>query len=200
MSFFESAGESETRVVVASPLVKLSSFGGAEEWQRVHRVELAVFPAWPAETVSQPVAMMAGCGACADGAPAEMTGTGILDFSLAGTDTPGPNTVAAGISRIRDISLQASAGPAATGEMQFILRTADGPIATADEARLQLDFGDYSTDLRLRLLVWLHADGRAGGAFTGMAENPDAGSGADPGAVVGYFSGAGCAPACGVEN
>ncbi len=44
MSFFESAGESETRVVVASPLVKLSSFGGAEEWQRVHRVELAVFP------------------------------------------------------------------------------------------------------------------------------------------------------------
>ena len=152
MSFFESAGESETRVVVASPLVKLSSFGGAEEWQRVHRVELAVFPAWPAETVSQPVAMMVGCGACADGAPAEMTGTGILDFSLAGTDTPGPNTAAAGISRIRDISLQASAGPAATGEMQFILRTADGPIATADEARLQLDFGDYSTDLRLGFL------------------------------------------------
>ncbi|MEC7361446.1 MAG: hypothetical protein VYA42_03150 [Pseudomonadota bacterium] len=200
MSFFESAGESETRVVVASPLVKLSSFGGAEEWQRVHRVELAVFPAWPAETVSQPVAMLVGCGACADGAPAEMTGTGILDFSLAGTDTPSPNTAAAGISRIRDISLQASAGPAATGEMQFILRTADGPIATADEARMQLDFGDYSTDLRLRLLVWLHADGRAGGAFTGMAENPDADPGADPGAVVGYFSGASCAPACGVEN
>ena len=204
MSFFETADGGKTPVV-ASPLVKLSSFGGVEEWQRVHRVELAVFPAWPTETVSQPVAMMVGCGACADGAPAEMTGTGILDFSLAGTGTPGPkmpgpNTAAAGVSRIRDISLQASAGPAATGEMQFILCTADGPIATADEARLQLDFGDYSTDLRLRLLVWLHADGRAGGAFTGMAENPDADPGADPGAVVGYFSDAGCAPACGVEN
>ena len=195
MSFFETADGGKTPVV-ASPLVKLSSFGGVEEWQRVHRVELAVFPAWPTETVSQPVAMMVGCGACADGAPAEMTGTGILDFSLAGTDTPGPNTAAAGVSRIRDISLQAPAGAAATGEMQFILRTADGPVATADEARLQLDFGDYSADLQLQLLVWLHADGRAGGAFTGMADDPDA----DPGAVVGYFSGAGCVPACGVEN
>ena len=88
--------------------------------------------------------------------------------------------------------------------MQFILRTADGPIATADEARMQLDFGDYSTDLRLRLLVWLHAGGRVGGALTGMTADPGAvpgdDPGNDPGAVVGYFSGAGCAPACGVEN
>ena len=195
MSFFGSAGESKNRVVLAS-LVKLSSFGGAEVWQCVHRVELAVFPAWPSETVSQPVAMMVGYGACADGSPAEMTGTGILDFSFARTKTPGPNTAATGISRIRDISPQASVGSAATGKMQFMLSAADGPIATADEVRLQLDFRDYSTDLRLPLLVWLHADGHTGGAFTGMAEGPRP----DPGVVVGYFSGAGCAPACGVEN
>ena len=151
--------------------------------------------------------MMVGCGACADGAPAEMTGTGILDFSLAGTDTPSPNT-AAGISRIRDMSLRAPSGPAVTGEMRFVFHTDDGPVATADKAWLRLDVGNYSADLRLRLLVWLHADGRAGGAFTGMTADPGVDPGVDPGAdpgavvgaVVGYFSGAGCAPACGVEN
>lgn len=82
-----------------------------------------------------------------------MTSTSIQDFSLAGTDTPGHNKAAAGISKIRDISLQSSAGLAATVEMQFILQAAEGPIATAHEARLQLDFGDYSTNVRLRLFV-----------------------------------------------
>ena len=96
-----------------------------------------------------------------------MTGTGMLEFGLAGTGTPG-----ARVSRIRDIALRAPPGPAVTGEMRFVFHTDDGPVATADKAWLRLDFGNYSADLRLRLLVWLHADGRAGGAFTGMTADP----------------------------
>ena len=84
--------------------------------------------------------------------------------------------------------------------MRFVFHTDDGTVATADKSWLRLDFGNYSADLRLRLLVWLHADGRAGGAFTGMTADPGVDPGAVVGAVVGYFSGAGCAPACGVEN
>ena len=123
----------------------------------------------------------------------------MLEFGLGGTGTPG-----ARVSRIRDMSLRGPAGPAATGEMRFIFHTDDGPVATADKAWLRLDFGDYSTDFRLQLLVWLHAGGRVGGAFTGMTADlgadPGDDPGDDPGAVVGYFSGAGCVPACGVEN
>ena len=84
--------------------------------------------------------------------------------------------------------------------MRFIFHTDDGPVATADKAWLRLDFENYSNDFRLKLLVWLHADARIGGAFTGMTAYPSADPRDDPGAVVGYFSGAGCAPACGVEN
>ena len=198
MSFTESTDGDEIREA-ASPLARIGSFDGAEEWRRVRKVALAAFPAWPTGTVSHPVGMTLGCGSCAGGAAAEMTGTGMLEFGLAGTGTPG-----ARVSRIRDMSLRAPSGPAVTGEMRFVFHTDDGPVATADKSWLRLDFGNYSADLRLRLLVWLHADGRAGGAFTGMTADPGVDPGADPGAVVGavvgYFSGAGCAPACGVEN
>ena len=194
MSFTESTDGGKIREAV-SPLARTGSFGGAEEWQRVQGVALAAVPAWPTGTVSHPVGMTLGCGACAGGAAAEMTGTGMLEFGLAGTGTPG-----ARVSRIRDMSLRAPSGPAVTGEMRFVFHTDDGPVATADKAWLRLDFGNYSADLRLRLLVWLHADGRAGGAFTGMTADPGVDPGAVVGAVVGYFSGAGCAPACGVEN
>ena len=175
----------------APPLVRTGSFDGAEEWERTHSLALPVFPAWPTQPVSQRVAMSLGCGACGDGAYAELTGVGVLEFALAGPTAP-----EAYISRIRDIDLRDATGRDATGEIRFVLRGFDGPVATAEDARLLLDFGDGGTDIRLRMLLWLHADGRAGGAFAGMADDPDAG----PGAIVGHFSGVGCAPACGAGN
>ena len=151
----------------------------------------ADLPGMAAEGALQPVGMTVSCGACDDGAFAEMTGNGILEFSLVGHGMPG-----ATVSSIRDIALRGPAGLAAGGMIRFVLRTANGPVATAEKARLLRDFNHYRADVRLHLLVWLHADGRAGGAFTGVAGDPEWGLGA----LAGYFSGAGCRPACGVEN
>lgn len=173
------------------PFVRTGSFGGAGAWRRTHRLALPTFPAWPLKAASQPVGMTVSCGVCDDGAFAEMTGNGILEFSLVGHGMPG-----ATVSSIRDIALRGPAGLAAGGMIRFVLRTANGPVATAEKARLLLDFNHYRADVRLHLLVWLHADGRAGGAFTGVAGDPEWGLGA----LAGYFSGAGCRPACGVEN
>jgi len=172
-----------------SPPVRIAIFGGAEEWQRQHRLQLPVFAAWPTEPVSQPVAMSVSCGACGGGGYAEMTGGGVLEFSLATPGTPVEDT-----SRIRDIDLRAATGPKAAGELQFVLRSTDGSAAVAEDARLRLDFGEGPADIPLQLLVWLHAGGRAGGAFAGMAQDPDRG----PGAILGYFSG--CVPVCGAAN
>ena len=174
---------------VPSPPVRTASFGGAEEWQRHHRLELPVLAAWPTEPVSQPVAMSVSCGACGGGGYAELTGGGILEFSRAVPATPDGDA-----GRIRDIGLRTATGAQATGEMNFVLRRADGPVASAEDARLQLDFAEHRADIPLQLLVWLHADGRAGGAFAGMAQDPDTG----PGAILGYFSG--CVPVCGAAN
>ena len=173
------------------PLARTGSIGGVGEWQSTRRLALPVFPAWPLQPVSQPVGMTVRCGACGDGAHAKMTGGGVIEFSLAGHGMPDATG-----SMIRDIALRGPAGLAADGMIRFVLRDAKGPVATAEKARLLLDFGDYRADVRLHLLVWLHADGRAGGAFTGVTGDPEWGLGA----LAGYFSGAGCTPACGVEN
>lgn len=136
MSFTGSTDGDEIREA-ASPLARIGSFDGAEQWRRVQKVALAAFPAWPTGTVSHPVGMTLGCGACAGGAAAEMTGTGMLALGLGGTAMPG-----ARVSRIRDMALRGLAGPAVPGEMRFIFYTEDGPVLTADKAWLLLDFGD----------------------------------------------------------
>ena len=99
------------------------------------------------------------------------------------------------------MALQAPDGPSVKGEMHFALAGTGGALIAADLARLRLDFGDDSTRLRLRLLVWLQTDGRVGGAFTGMpAGDPADPRLPDPGGIAGYFSGAACFPVCGAEN
>ena len=122
-----------------------------------------------------------------------MTGTGMLESGLPEPGTPGARSAGSGTSpcarrRVRP-----------TGEMRFVFHTDDGPVATADKAWLRLDFGNYSADLRLRLLSGSMPTGARRRLHRHEA-NPGVDPGAVVGAVVGYFSGAGCALACGVEN
>lgn len=180
--------------------------GNVEAWRHVRTIDLPVYPAWPLHPLSQAVGITIHCGACRHGGRADMTGGGVLELDPTGIGTAGIGTAGPGPppsynGRIRDMALQAPDGPSVKGEMHFALAGTGGALIAADLARLRLDFGDDSTRLRLRLLVWLQTDGRVGGAFTGMpAGDPADPRLPDPGGIAGYFSGAACFPVCGAEN
>ena len=191
----------DTTPVPAASSVTIDLGDGVEAWRHVRTIDLPVYPAWSLHPLSQAVDITIHCGACRQGGRASLTGGGVLELGHSEIGVAGPGPPPPYNGRIRDMDLQAPDGPSAKGEMHFTLTGAGGALIAANLARLRLDFGDYSTRLRLHLLVWLQADGRVGGAFTGITDGDPADPRLpDPGGIAGYLSGAACFPVCGAEN
>lgn len=150
-------------------------------------ITLPIGEAWPLQSLSQPVGMQITCGACGPhGGVSHLAGTARLDMQIAPW----------GQGKITDIDLRAAGGSTAHGEMHFVLRNSHENLFIDEEARLRLVIDRKTTHLTTSLLAWRGPLRRLAGIFVGM---PADGS-ADLGSFAGQFSGAECAPSCGVEN
>lgn len=156
-------------------------------WQMQHTALLPAVPSWPLEGLFLPIEMRLTCGACGPGgAVHHFNGTAELELLV-------DDII---IGWIDNIDLVASDGMTATGFLNFSDTGTGGFVLEDHLAEMFLKIGEDDTNFQGDLYAWMNAMMHLNGALAMVPTDRLSGIGA----VAGQFSGAPCAPDCGVEN
>ena len=160
---------------------------GSTIWEARYAAELPDIPLWPVDGLALPVDMHLTCGACGPGgALHQFSGAASLELLFDG-----------GVAGwIDDIDLTAEDGMTAKGYLSFSDARAGQLIIEDQLADMFLTIGGQETNFRGTLSAWMTDRKIVNGALAMVPIDRLSGIGA----IAGHFSGAPCAPDCGVEN